>query len=145
MLIESSHNIEQLKNITHRLNVVSMAKLDSAEYMVAFIESMPLPAWIKDIGGTMRFLNDAYEKVYGIDKTDYIGKDDSDVWPKDIAEDFRRLDERVLLGESIEYSVEKVVNRAGFRDYDHIHVIKFPLYAGPNVVGIAGIVTGAFP
>lgn len=145
MLSERSHHIEQLKYITQRLNVATKAKMDSEEYMVAFIENMPLPAWIKDIEGTMRFLNDAYEKIYGVNKIDYIGKQDSDVWPKDIAEDFKRLDDRVLLGESIEYSVEKVTNRAGFRSHDHIHVIKFPLYSGPVVVGIAGIVTGAFP
>ena len=138
-------NLQTLRDITHRLNAVSQAKLDSEEYMVAFVDSMPLPAWIKDIEGNMRFLNNAYEKIYDIKRENYIGKQDSDVWPQDIADDFKRMDDAVLLGDSVEYSVERVNNRAGFRKYDHLHVVKFPLYSGPDVVGIAGIITGVFP
>ena len=146
-MLATSQNpqIEYLRALTERLDESSKIRLDSADYMAAFVDNLPLPAWIKDVEGTMRFLNDAYEKVYDIKKEDYIGKKDSDVWPKDVADNFKRLDEVVLRGESVEYSVEKVINRAEFRRYDHIQVVKFPLFNGPDVVGIAGLVTGVFP
>lgn len=138
-------SLQSLRDFSERLELNHLVKLDSEEYMMAFVESMPIPCWIKDTYGVMRFLNNAYEKIYDVRKDNYIGKTDDQVWPPEIAEAFKKRDDEVYEGKVVKYTVEKVPNRAGFRQYDHLNVIKFPLYKGPEVVGIAGLVTGVFP
>lgn len=137
--------LDALKEITTKLDEDDLVYESSEAYLSKAWNSSPIPMWIKDVYGKMVFLNDAYCAIYGIKKSEYIGKTDLDIWPKEIALEFQALDQKVLEGENVEYSVEKIPNRAGFRKYDHLHVIKFPIMDGPIVKGIAGMVTGVFP
>lgn len=134
-----------LRNIEANFDQKAEISLGSAEFQARAFESLPLPAWIKDVEGVMRFVNHAYEKIYDISAKRYVGARDVDIWPTEVAEKFSAMDDKVLAGQNVEYCVEKIPNRVGFRAYDHVHVVKYPIYNGPEVVGIAGIVTGVFP
>lgn len=140
-----SPSLSRLKEVSDRICLDEMVYNDAEIYLAKAWNSSPIPMWIKDIEGRMVFLNDAYCKIYGVQKSEYVGKMDHEVWPPEVASEFRELDQKVLQGESVEYSVERIPNRAGFRQYDHLHVIKFPIKDGPKIVGIAGMITGAFP
>jgi len=140
-----SFYVSQLKQLDKKLTTQHRIKLDSKAFLSAFVECAPVPIWIKDGDGIMRFINEAYEKIYGIDRLAYIGKKDSEVWGQDISQEFRKKDLEVMQGRTVAYAIEKVPNRAGFRQYDHLQVVKFPLYSGPEVIGIAGMITGVYP
>lgn len=146
-LFQHAHptSLDSLRAVSTKLDEDDMVYSSSEIYLAKAWHSSPIPMWIKDVYGKMVFINDAYCAIYGIKKIDYIGKTDADIWPPEVARDFQALDQKVLDGESVEYSVEKIPNRAGFRTYDHLHVIKFPIMDGPVVKGIAGMVTGVFP
>ena len=137
--------IEKLKEIDARMDLERVSAKDSNFFVAKAWRDCPLPCWIKDSNGVMRYINDAYCKIYGVLADDYIGKTDYEIWPRHIADKFQKLDERVLIGEAKEYAIERVPSKTGHRSYDHLHVVKFPIKSGPQIIGVAGIITGVFP
>jgi len=142
---QESPELSRLGAVNERLDQKSRMIQSADKLMRNLVESCPIPMWIKDTNLVMRFINSAYCKIYDVERSDYIGHTDKEIWGDKIAHEFQRLDNAVLNGEKIEYNVERVPNRAGFREYDHLHIVKFPIYDGPKIIGIAGIVTGVFP
>ena len=137
-------SMAKLRRLTKQMEIDEKIILSSEKYLALAFQNLPCPVWIKDRDLRMVYINRAYSKIYDIPTERYVGKLDTDVWPPEIAEQFKQGDERVLNGEDICYAIERVPNRAGWRDYDHIKVIKFPLFEGDKIVGIAGVVTGVF-
>jgi PAS domain-containing protein len=62
----------------------------------AFLDSMMLPSWYKDVTGVMRYINSAYTMTFNVSPAEYIGKTDYEVWPAEIARAFRRHDAMVV-------------------------------------------------
>lgn len=145
VFFQDADPLMKLREVNTRLDRDSMLYRDTEIYLSKAWNSSPIPMWIKDLNGKMVFLNDAYCAIYGIRKSEYIGRTDFDVWPPEVAKEFRKMDSKVLNGESVEYGIEKIPSQSGLRSYDHLHVIKFPIKDGPKIVGIAGMITGVFP
>lgn len=139
------YGISRVKHIHHRLSTQDRAAYDSEEFMVSLVQSLPFPIWIKDIHGRMRFISKAYQEIYGIKFEDYVRRFDHEVWPFDVAESFKKADDEVLNGREVKYTVEIVPSNKFSKERDHITVAKFPIFKGPEVIGIAGIVTSVFP
>lgn len=137
--------LNALKQLNSKMDLDSRIYANSENYLARAWNSSPIPMWIKDINGVMVFLNDAYCTIYGINKDDYIGKTDDVIWGREAAEHFKKLDDKVLEGGEVEYSIEDVPNKQTSRQFDKCHVIKFPIFDGPRIVGIAGMITGVFP
>lgn len=137
--------LTRLRELNTRLDVDTMMYDDSEIYLAKAWNSSPIPMWIKDLSGKMVFLNDAYCSIYGINKSDYIGKTDDSIWGTESAKHFKLLDDKVLRGGEVEYSIEDVPSSGHVRQFDKCHVIKFPIRNGPKIVGIAGMITGVFP
>lgn len=96
----------------------------------------PLPMWLKDINGRMLSVNKAYEESVlipmGKTATDYIGKTDFDIWPKEIAAVFKKNDiEAIETGRAV-WAIEE-------GNGQKYQVIKYIRYAGNIKLGIAGI------
>lgn len=112
----------------------------------AFIENLPLPAWCKDVNGTMRWINTEYEQEWGIKSSMYEGRTDFDMWPHDIAATFKRHDQLVIAQRQTLLLIETVPTRIG----DHSsprekwRIWKFPIFDGNGeVIGVGGIASKA--
>ena len=62
----------------------------------AFLEHSEVVAWMKDDTGRYVFLNERYEKRFGLRVSDWAGKTDAELWPRESAEELRRRDLAVL-------------------------------------------------
>jgi len=102
--------------------------------------SLPVPMWIKDLSGRMLALNDAYVEMIldsmNLEVSDYIGKFDRDIWPKEVAVHFKEHDNTVkLTGKAQMFS--ETFNLNG--QETTWRVIKYPRFFDGKIVGIAGI------
>ena len=62
----------------------------------AFMDNSPTISWAKDEDGKHVYLSRTYEKRFNVSFEERRGKTDFDLWPKKIAEEFRRNDFLVL-------------------------------------------------
>lgn len=62
----------------------------------AFMDHSPAIAWMKDSDGRYVYLNQTLLDRYGIQLSDWLGKNDLEIWPEPIARQFRDNDARVL-------------------------------------------------
>lgn len=145
VFFQEPNPLHQLREVNTKLDAESLVYQNAEIYLAKAWNSSPIPMWIKDIYGRMVFLNDAYCTIYGIRKSEYIGKTDDAVWGQETANHFKKMDDKVLQGGEVEYTIEDVPNLGHVRQFDKCHVIKFPIKNGPKIVGIAGMITGVFP
>lgn len=100
----------------------------------------PLPMWLKDISGRMLALNSEYEKQFlipmGKTSSDYIGNYDDDIWPLDIANEYKRHDGLALLYDT--WKGKEIIKSPDGKEEEWI-VIKYVRYAGKTKIGIAGV------
>lgn len=103
---------------------------------------LPVPMWLKDINGTMLYLNKEYEHDFllprGLTTADYIGKTDEDVWSKQVADAFRKADEEVIRRGKPVRRVEKLEDAKG--NVYYADLIKYPRFFNNKVIGVGGII-----
>lgn len=111
----------------------------SEERFSRFMERLPGLAWIKDHEGRYVYINKAAEEVFGISRTSIQGKTDGQVFPPETATQFRKNDEKALLGDKGVQIVETLTHDDGI--VHHSIVSKFPMIGSegdsPLVGGIA--------
>jgi PAS domain S-box-containing protein len=91
-----------IRDVTERRRAAEALRA-SDERFRAFMNHSPAIAWMKDEQGRHVYLSEAYEKRFGVRLEDWRGKTDFDVWPREIAEEFRKNDLEVLrTGRTIE-------------------------------------------
>jgi PAS domain S-box-containing protein len=109
----------------------------------SFMDNSPAVAWAKDEAGRYVYLNRTNEKRRGVRQEDWLGKTDFEIWPREVAEVFRKNDLKVLAsGQAIEF-VEETINPNG--DLFFWWSCKFPFTdaAGARYVGGIGLdITG---
>ena len=94
--------IGAVSNITERKQA-EVAMHDGEERLKAFLENSALIGWMKDEHGKHIFLSNNYQRVIGCKFEDWKGKTDFELWPQEIAEQFRKNDLKVLAeGNTIE-------------------------------------------
>ena len=111
-----------------------------------YIDSIPAPAWIKELNKKGQFvmlmINKAYSKKYGISKRYYAGKRDDQVWPPKIAESFENNDRQVLMkGGSIEF-LEEIPQKArtkGGGKTELVALLKFSFELPDGKEGVGGL------
>lgn len=87
--VVSHTSVTDLKSATVSLH-------ESEERFRAFMDNTSASAWMKDEEGRYVYLNKPFENHFGVRLEDWRGKTDFDVWPQEIAEEFRRNDQEVL-------------------------------------------------
>ncbi len=109
---------------------------ESEERFRLFMDNSPTIAWIKDGHGRYVYLSKSCEGRFGVRLEDWIGKTDAELWPPEIAGNFRKNDLAALEGGSPVEVVEHYVNADGSRS--HWLISKFPFCASgkPYVAGI---------
>ncbi|HEX7577364.1 MAG TPA: SpoIIE family protein phosphatase, partial [Verrucomicrobiae bacterium] len=104
----------------------------------SLVETMPQNVFRKDLQGRFTFANQQYCEHYHCKLEDILGKTDFDFFPKDLAEQYTRDDQRVMqLGQTFEITEE---HHPLGQDKRITRVVKTPLYgASGKVIGLQGI------
>jgi PAS domain S-box-containing protein len=99
----------------------------------------PAVVYLKDKSGHYRLVNPRYEELFGIKNEEIQGKSDHDIYPAELAAQFRTNDLMVLQ----EKRSRQVEERVALKDGVHIYLsVKFPLYDEQGKVdGLCGIST----
>jgi PAS domain S-box-containing protein len=101
---------------------------DSEERFSRFMEHLPGLAWIKDKQGRYVFANDAAERAFSKSRDELYGRTDDDLFPSEIAQQFRDNDAAALAAETGVETIETLAQGDGLH---HSLVSKFPI-PGPD-------------
>lgn len=119
---ENGKKIDNLNNVISNMSF-KIKVLESAKF------SIPYPMWIKGSDGRIISINNEYElfflKPKGLSSVNYIGKTDYDLWPDDIASQYRANDFKVLTNNKPFLGAENIPNILGKNDIWII--VKYPI------------------
>jgi PAS domain S-box-containing protein len=105
----------------------------------AFMDNSPTIAWAKDEAGRIVYLDKTFENRFGVRLADCQGKTDFELFPQDMAEEFRKGDLAVLTsGQPLEF-IEETVNPDGGRCNWLIFKFTFEDAGGKRYVGGIGV------
>jgi PAS domain S-box-containing protein len=102
---------------------------ESEERFGRFMQHLPGLAWIKDREGRYVFANDAAVRTFGVPRERLYGRTDEEVFPPDVAAQFRENDRRAAASAAGVQVVEVLEHEDGVRH--HSIVSKFPIL-GPD-------------
>lgn len=93
------------------------------------IRHMPVALFMKDARKDYRFMlwNDEAERIFGLKRERVLGKNDYDFFPKEQADFFHSMDEKVMNGKEMVDIPEEPVDSAG-QGRIILHTIKVPLF-----------------
>ncbi len=118
----------------------SEAELRESELRLrAFLENSAVIGWLKNEKGQHVFLSENYERRFGVSLEDWKGKTDFDLWPREIAEEFRRNDLAVLATDKPLEVIETTVDRNGNKTWWLNHKFSFRNSEGERFVGGLGV------
>ena len=117
----------------------AQAILESEKQLQSILDHTPAVVYIKAIDGKYIFVNKRYEALFHNTRTEVVGKTDYEIFPKDVADEFRRNDKRVTRNRSAELIEEQAPHDDGLHTYISA---KFPLLdARGEAVALCGIST----
>jgi PAS domain S-box-containing protein len=142
--IEEQNNairlLEQARQTLESLVAVRTQALEQGDQRVrAFLDSMPAIAWIKDSQLRYTWISASYTRILGKRPEEMLGRLNTEVWPAELAEQFRRDDEKVLRAGSAVQALNTTPAADG--TMMRLLVLKFPL---PDATGQAGIAAVGF-
>ena len=115
----------------HRLQV------EARDRMQIFLDNIPMMAWIKDIDGRYEMVNEAYTGTCRQTAGEVIGKTDPDIWPSELAEQYRDEDREVLQTRRKKLFANHVETSSGPQFFQ---TFKSPIFNEKGaVVGTAGV------
>lgn len=117
----------------------SVIPSDLSSLLLQIVDTTSTVIYVKDTQFRYILVNHRYEQLFGISRSEIVGKSDFDLFPERIAAGFRVNDERVVATEDV-VECEEVAQHA---DGPHMYLsVKFPLQNAIGlVVAIAGIST----
>jgi PAS domain S-box-containing protein len=113
-----------------------LALLESQQRFARFMTHLPGLAWIKDEQGRYVYANDTALKAFRTCRDDLYGKLDEELFPPDVAEQFRENDRRALASESGIQTIETLEHEDGL--VHHSIVSKFPIPGGDEQAALVG-------
>jgi PAS domain S-box-containing protein len=124
--------------ITDRVHAEQALKESETRFQ-AFMHNAPIVAYMKDESGKVVFLNHEWEQLFGIPIAEALGKDDFELQPPDLAEQFRAADVEVLRNGQVKVLPETVPAADG--TLRHWMTFKFPIVlpSGARYVGGASV------
>ena len=101
---------------------------ESEQRFAQFMQHLPGLAWVKDLDGRYVFVNESAERAFQKSRDELYGKRDEEVFPPEIAKQFRDNDRRVIASGAGGEMVETLRHDDGIH---HSIVSKFPI-PGPS-------------
>ena len=86
-----------ITDLTERKRVQEVAR-STQVLLQAIIDNVTAIVYVKDVEGRYLMINRRFEELFHFTRESIVGKTDYDVFPKDAADAFRAVDERVRLG-----------------------------------------------
>lgn len=128
-----------LRNQRKLKNEVDKLIIDNHELLLSIVNNTSNPISIKKINGEYLLVNDQFKSLFQISDENIIGKSDQEILPKDIADEYRKSDLKVLKAEKELKLEEKIVEIDGVHTYLSA---KFPLFdTSGRIYAIASIGT----
>jgi PAS domain S-box-containing protein len=126
-----------MRDITNRVSMEeSLAR--TRHQQKAILDNVPDIAWLKDRESRFILANKPFGEACGIKPEDLPGKTDLDIWPRELAEKYRKDDREIIqsgMGKQIE---ELLTDKEG--NIIWLETIKTPILNDRgNVIGTAGI------
>jgi len=104
----------------------------------ALLDNIPDMVWLKDSENRYIAVNKAFAKVSGFDPDQVVGKEDRDIWPKELAEKYRIDDREIMASKNQKTIREPLVDKDGRKEW--IETIKTPIFNDKgDVSGTTGI------
>jgi PAS domain S-box-containing protein len=104
----------------------------SEERFVAFMDNLPGYAWMKDLQGRYVYVN---EMVRGLPGYRSLGKTDAQIWPADLAAEYRANDQQVIAAKRPLQTVEHFQQEGKQR---YMAGSKFPIFDKTGAVALVG-------
>lgn len=112
---------------------------ESEARLRTLVQTIPDLIWLKDTEGVYLACNKMFERFFGAEEADIIGKTDYDFVDKDLADFFREHDRKAMAAGKPSSNEEWIT----FADDGHralLDTIKTPMYAaGGRLIGVLGI------
>ena len=125
--------LERLESLRRE---AELALRDSEQRFMRFMRHLPGLAWIKNLQGQYVFANDAAEKAFRTRRQDLYGKTDDEVFPAEVAAQFRENDRLALASETGIQTIETLEHDDGLLHYSL--VTKFPIPGGDDQPALVG-------
>lgn len=139
-IVRAEEALRQLnETLEQRVAERLVALRESEERLRVFLENSATIAWLKDEDGRHVFLSANYEKRFGVRLSDWKGKTDFDVWPRAIAEEFRRNDLTVLADGRTREMVEQFITPNGTVSWWLTSKFVFRDESGKRYIGGLGV------
>lgn len=125
------------RDITERKYIEEML-LQRQQELMSLLNSLPTFAFVKDHRKRYVLVNDVFCQALRVNRSEIIGKSDSELYPSDVAESYLKEDDQVLTGDC----PLLVTERERMQGTRHISVLtrKVPLKdAKGNVTGLIGV------
>jgi len=125
---------QQLNQEISERKKAGTALLESQKLFKQFMKHTPSLAFIKDLEGRYIYVNEGYQKFFGLDPQSRIGKTDEELWPPEIAQKLKENDDLVIAHKEAIVKMEVIKINDETR---HQLVSKFPILKDgqPNAVG----------
>lgn len=129
---------DQVRARTAELLAANETLKETQRQQRALLNSIPDIAWLKDRESLFIAVNEPFAAASSHTPEELVGKSDLDVWPRELAEQYRADDRSVIKGRVMKRVEEPFVNSKG--EERLIETIKVPIFNDQNeVVGTAGI------
>jgi len=104
----------------------------------AILNNIPDMAWLKDSKGRFLAVNEPFGKACGSSPDALVGKTDLDIWPAELAEQYRSDDRAVMESGARKQVEEPLIDSTGRRQW--IETIKTPIMDDQGrIIGTTGI------
>jgi diguanylate cyclase (GGDEF)-like protein/PAS domain S-box-containing protein len=112
--------------------------IEAIRQQQAILNNIPSIAWLKDRKGTYVAVNDPFARAFGVAPKDLVGKNDYDIYPRELAEKYEKESGEVMAAGTRTYFEESIVDREGKVQY--VEKIETPIFNDTGaVIGIIGI------
>ncbi|MGC9344474.1 MAG: PAS domain S-box protein, partial [Bacteroidales bacterium] len=129
-IVSVASNISEIKNLEQNLR-------KSQSQLQAILDNIPHLAWLKNADGKYVLVNKSFASYFKVTPDKIIGKNDHELCPKRLADDYLRKD-RLVINTKQSRQFYEIENRNGSKRYSETH--KAPiLNEEGEVIGVAGI------